>query len=156
MMIWLFHTLAVTLGLLVSTPAVAAVKAENALSEGLPLRFEPTSDPDFLYQSMGNDFTALFRPDGIEFHFVDRALPPPPARHAHRRDALYRHTPSYSPVVRMQLVGGDAGAELKAEDPLPGKSNYYLGSDPRRWRLGIPHYARLRYVEPYRGIDLVF
>ncbi len=41
-------------------------------------------------------------------------------------------------------------------DPLPGKSNYFIGSDPSRWRTGVEQYSKVRYREVYRGIDLVY
>src|SRR5258708_28957735 len=34
----------------------------------------------------------------------------------------------------MRLSGGDLHARGVGEDPLPGKSNYFLGDDPRQWR----------------------
>ena len=35
-------------------------------------------------------------------------------------------------VVRMRLVGANTHPELKGLDPLPGRSNYFIGSDPKR------------------------
>ena len=43
----------------------------------------------------------------------------------------------------------------EAADPLPGRTNYYLTSDPAVWRTGIPNYARVRYRSVFRGVDLV-
>jgi hypothetical protein len=43
----------------------------------------------------------------------------------------------------------------RTDDPLPGKSNYFLGNDPSRWRTGIPRYAAVRYENIRPGIDLV-
>ena len=43
----------------------------------------------------------------------------------------------------------------RAEDRLGGVSNYFIGTDPRKWRTNIPQYGRLRYEGIYPGIDLV-
>src|ERR1022692_2224879 len=43
----------------------------------------------------------------------------------------------------------------EAADPLPGRTNYYLGGDPAAWRTGIPNYARVRYRSVFRGVDLL-
>src|SRR5260370_42136765 len=43
----------------------------------------------------------------------------------------------------MRLVGADARARGVGEDPLPGKTNYFLGNDPRGWRTNVPTYARI-------------
>lgn len=37
-------------------------------------------------------------------------------------------------VVRMNLVGGNPTPILQGLDKLPGKSNFFIGSGPGRWR----------------------
>ncbi len=59
-------------------------------------------------------------------------------------------------VVRLKLVGANADAKVVGIDPLPGKSNYFVGSDPRKWHTDIPQYAKVRYEDVYPGIDLVY
>src|SRR5258708_21825036 len=56
----------------------------------------------------------------------------------------------------MKLVGADAGTLVSGTDPLPGKSNYFVGNDPQKWRSGIPQFGGVRYRRVYPGIDLVF
>ena len=46
-----------------------------------------------------------------------------------------------------------AGVLLEATG---AQSHYLLGNDPRRWRSGVPLYARLRYRDVYPGADLVY
>ena len=58
--------------------------------------------------------------------------------------------------VRMKLVGANPAAASDGTDPLPGKSNYIFGNDPRKWHTGIPQFAGVRYRGVYPGIDLVF
>ncbi|MEW6747294.1 MAG: hypothetical protein AB1486_31575 [Planctomycetota bacterium] len=38
---------------------------------------------------------------------------------------------------------------------LPGRYNYFLGSDPSWWRTNVPAYASIRYRELYPGVDMV-
>jgi len=61
-----------------------------------------------------------------------------------------------SSVVRMKLSGANANPHVEGRELLPGKSNYYIGSDPSKWHVGVPQYARVRYSQVYRGIDLVY
>src|SRR5262245_62136118 len=56
----------------------------------------------------------------------------------------------------MELAGADPGARAVPEEMLPGKSHYLVGNDRRRWRTGVPHYARVRFREVYPGIDVVY
>ena len=59
-------------------------------------------------------------------------------------------------VLRMRLVGANAEAKVTALEELPGKSNYFIGKDPRNWRTNVPNYARVKYTNVYRGVDLVY
>src|SRR5258708_27149769 len=56
----------------------------------------------------------------------------------------------------MRLSGADLHARGVGEGPLPGKSNYFLGNDPGRWRTNVPNYARIRYRNVYPGIDVLY
>ena len=58
-------------------------------------------------------------------------------------------------VLRMRLAGGrPVGPEGEGE--LGGRSNYFIGSDPAAWRLGVPSYAAVRYRDVLPGVDLRF
>ncbi|HEV2424941.1 MAG TPA: SBBP repeat-containing protein [Terriglobia bacterium] len=47
-------------------------------------------------------------------------------------------------------------AHVQGVGELPGKSNYFIGNDPARWRTDIPNYAQVRYRGVYPGVDLVY
>ncbi len=59
-------------------------------------------------------------------------------------------------VLRMKLVGANPSPQVAGLDELPGKSNYFIGNDPAKWRTNIPTYAKVKYEEVYPGIDLVY
>ncbi len=59
-------------------------------------------------------------------------------------------------VLRMKLVGSNPKASIVGIDPLPGKSNYFMGNDPRKWRTNVVNYARVRYRKIYPGVDLIY
>ncbi|MGH7812463.1 MAG: hypothetical protein ACREQI_00470, partial [Candidatus Binataceae bacterium] len=59
-------------------------------------------------------------------------------------------------VLRMKLVGANAHARIEGVDRLPGKSNYFIGNNPKNWHTDVPMYAKVRYRNIYPGIDLVF
>src|SRR6202453_1583801 len=66
------------------------------------------------------------------------------------------HRKSRSSAVRMRLVNGNADATVTAADPLPGKSNYFIGNDPKNWHTNIAQLARVSYKNIYPGIDLAY
>jgi hypothetical protein len=62
-------------------------------------------------------------------------------------------------VVQMTLAGPSRlghSATAVAEDELPGKRNYFVGSDPTQWHTNVPTYAKVRYRGVYPGVDLVY
>lgn len=73
-----------------------------------------------------------------------------------RAGAAPGREPARPTVVRLRLVGAHPAPEVVGQDPLPGQSHYFRGSDPKQWRTHIPHYARVKYAAVYPGVDLVF
>ena len=59
-------------------------------------------------------------------------------------------------AVRMRLLGARPDSDARGLDELPGRTSSFIGRDPRRWRVGAPTYARVRYRDVYPGIDLVY
>lgn len=59
-------------------------------------------------------------------------------------------------VVRMTLEGANPNGQVAGMDELPGKSNYFIGNDPKKWRTNVLNYARVKYQSVYPGVDLVF
>jgi len=59
-------------------------------------------------------------------------------------------------VLRLRMLGANPAAAIVALDPLPGRSNYFIGNDPKKWHTHVPTYARVRYKGIYPGVDLSF
>lgn len=45
-----------------------------------------------------------------------------------------REDTEMSAAVRMRLIGYNKNASALGIDPIPGKSNYFVGDDPAQWR----------------------
>ena len=58
--------------------------------------------------------------------------------------------------LRMKLVGSNPAAKISGASELPGKSNYFIGNDPKKWRTNVPTFAQVKYTDVYPGIDLVY
>lgn len=71
----------------------------------------------------------------------------PPARDA---------ASSTGAVVRMRLIGADPKVRIVGAEELPGKSNYLIGNNPKKWRTDVPNYAKVKYRGVYPGVDLVY
>jgi hypothetical protein len=58
--------------------------------------------------------------------------------------------------IRMSFLGARGVAEATPEDPLPGKFNYLIGADPKRWILDVATFERVRYHNVYDGVDVAW
>jgi hypothetical protein len=54
--------------------------------------------------------------------------------------------------IKVHWLHGKPG-QLRGVDPLPGKSNYFAGSDPAAWRTGVLHYSGVEVASIYPGVD---
>jgi hypothetical protein len=117
--------------------------AQNILGQ-LPLIFEPNegqANPAVKFLSRGAGYSLFLDQTGA-------VLATPAARRPHQEGAL--------DAVRMMLVGANPATLLAGNNPLPGKTNYFIGNDPKQWRTGVAQFAGVRYQSVYPGIDLVF
>jgi len=136
--------------------------AENYAA--LPLAFERNqgqTDAQVKYMARGNGYTLFLTPSDAVFSLSSRRAGRNTAMQR-TSDVLTKNSASRraekdaSAVVRMKLVGSNAGAQIAASGELPGKSNYYLGKDPTKWQTGVAHYARVSYADVYPGVNLAF
>jgi hypothetical protein len=74
-------------------------------------------------------------------------------RHDEESDDLVRKR---SEPLAMKVVGASPAQTITGKDELPGKSSYFLGSDPKRWHTNIPNFEKVEYENIYPGIDLVY
>ena len=59
-------------------------------------------------------------------------------------------------VLRMKLVGANPTPKIEGSDQLPGKSNYFIGNNPKNWRVNVSTFARVHYRGVYPGVDVVY
>ena len=57
--------------------------------------------------------------------------------------------------VGLEFIDANSHPKISGEKLLPGKSNYFIGNDPTKWKRNVPHYAVVRYSDLYPGIDLI-
>jgi hypothetical protein len=62
--------------------------------------------------------------------------------------------PSRSDILRMEFLNARPEATARPLEPLPGKTNYLIGRDPKRWIRNLETYGRIEYEDVYDGIDV--
>ena len=56
----------------------------------------------------------------------------------------------------MKLPGAHPRPAMVGREEFPGRSHYFIGNDPRRWRTDVPQYARVEYQDGYPGVSLTY
>ena len=131
------------------TPARHSIDARYGR---LPLTFEANQGqtaPQVKFISRGPGYRAYLTADGMVLSL--------------RSSAVNSATPDRSRAARVnraaiqvRLVGALPNPAVVGQDPQPGRMNYFIGNDPRKWRRNVPTYGQVRYKNVYRGIDLVY
>jgi hypothetical protein len=126
----------------------------QAILGQLPLIFEPNqgqAESSVKFLAHGSGYSLYLDPSGALLS-MQTARQASPAQSGASQGEIIRGVES----VRMTLVGANRTAAVAGSDLLPGKSNYYIGNDPKQWHTGIPQFAGVHYKNVYPGIDLVF
>src|SRR5437773_1769557 len=124
----------------------------------LPLSFEVNdgqADPQVKFLSRGRGYTlfltlteaVLVLREGESVRSV--AGGPPPAKR--EKGKALRGT-----VLRIRFVGANPVPAVAGVGELPGKSSYFVGNDPEKWRANVPTYAKVEYRDVYPGVNLVY
>ena len=59
-------------------------------------------------------------------------------------------------AIDLRPAGGAPLASGRAVTRAPGRVHYYRGSNPARWRTGVPMHTRVEYADVYPGITLAY
>src|SRR6267378_1094860 len=150
-----------------ATQPVAAVESYDKL----PMSFEANrgqTDGQVKFLSRGRGYTLFLTPSET---VLALSAPKQPERNEKQPDSTHTtadsvvrlkpvganlNTERKSTTVRMRLEGANADPQVSGEEELPGKSNYFIGNDPAKWRTNVPTYAKVRYSQVYSGIDLIY
>ncbi len=137
---WITRLFGMLLGVIVPPSVAAEVRVDEAYGR-IPLHFEPNrgqAHKDVRFLSRGPGYSLFLT--AAEAVLV---LAPTPTQ----ADPL---------SVRISLAGALPAPQVSGRDQRPGKTSYFVGSDPARWRTNLPLYAKVHYRTVYPGIDLVF
>ncbi len=125
----------------------------------LPLSFEANrgqTDGQVRFLAHGGGYTLFLTPTEA---VLSLHSPQPSAANRRRTGRLGRtrkEETSGGTVLRIKLAGANSAPQILGLGELPGKTNYFIGKDPTKWRSNIPLFARVKYQDIYPGIDLVY
>jgi PKD repeat protein len=120
----------------------------------LPLRFEANqgqTDNRVRFLSRGSGYTLFLMPTEAVLSVSE-----PLSKSSDSRNPDLSRTHYRTSVLRMELSGAKPDSVIAGRDELPGRSNYFIGNDPKQWHTGIPAFKRVTYKDIYPGVDLVY
>ena len=59
-------------------------------------------------------------------------------------------------TLNLSFLGSNLNPVSAPQEPLAGKVNYFIGSDPSRWIHDVPTYGRIQYQNVYDRTDVVW
>ena len=151
---WILYSAKVAVGVLLTVTALLTHSDDtpllpqspaNRLAEeslGSPISFEPNegqADDAVKFMARGPGYTLYLTHEGVRFSFERSESRPGSESNA---------------SLSVKFVGANVVPQLAASDELPTMSSYFLGSDPKKWRTGIPNYARVMIENVYPGTDV--
>ena len=133
---------------------------ENAYAQ-LPMGFEENrgqASRDVKFVSHGSGYALSLAPQEVDIAILRRrAITASPLHRVAALRALREARKAMkTTVIRMQLQGANPAPATAANEPLPGRSNYFIGSNPDKWVTDVPSYERVKYSGIYPGVDLEF
>ncbi len=141
-----------------SGPAASSHLPPSSKSLSLPLFFEPNQGqtaPQVKFLAHGAGYGLFLTADEAVLELQHSAVSHQPAGTSSQLSALSSQKTSSS-VIRMKLDGANSSPRVTGASPMPGKSSYFIGSDPSKWHRDIPQFGRVEYQAVYPGIDLVY
>ncbi len=133
---------------------------ENAYAQ-LPMGFEENRGQaarDVKFVSHGTGYALSLAPQEVDIAVLRRrAITASPLhRPAALRALREARKAMKTTVIRMQLQGANPAPAIATNEPLPGRSNYFIGSNRDKWVTDVPSYGRVKYSGIYPGVDLEF
>jgi len=135
-----------------ATSVTATATGERISYASLPLSFELNqgqTDRSVRFLARGSGYSMFLTADGAVLALQNRGS-------AGVRTSAKDQAPPTTNAICMRFVGTNPSTMIAGEEELPGKSNYFIGSDPRGWHTDVPTYAQVRYQDLYPGVDAVY
>lgn len=132
----------------------STVATARAAFGDLPMSFEANqgqTDRDVRFLARGQGYAVYLTPAESVLQLRQ------PRQQTFGRDARRNHSTNAAAstdVLRMKLANANRRARIDGENRLPGNANYFKGGAPAH--VNVPTYAKVRYHEVYRGVDLVY
>jgi hypothetical protein len=124
----------------------------------LPLAFEPNqgqTDPAVKYVVHGSQYTLFLTASEAVFAMPTRRQVDPGVKAGAIAPNPNAKQSTWT-SIRMRMPGASTTSAFIATGRLPGRKNYFIGTDKSKWVSGVPFYSRVESHDVYHGIDVAY
>ncbi len=108
-------------------------------------------DGDFRYKAEISAGKIYLERGSILFHLMDVSE----IHYHHIGKGGHLHIPTIRHhAFRLKVIGANQDAEITEHFPFDPSINYFLGSDPKRWKSDLKGYRQITYHDIYKGVDM--
>jgi hypothetical protein len=142
----------IVLVLSLSQASRAGVSSRNQIVEGywrIPIGFEKCPDhtnPGPTFQAVGLGYGLQVGATGADIQLQLLASSSGTSTTAPE---------ATSASLELRLAGANLNAGAEAMEPLTGRSSYFVGKAPAKWRTNITRYAKIKFKGVYPGVDWI-
>ena len=139
-------------------PASQMTQRASASYGKLPIHFEANqgqTDDRVNFLARGSGY-GLFLTSSEAVLVLRKAEAGRPGERAARGKRATTKRSNPPEVLRMRLLGANPRPPIEGREELPGKSHYFIGNDPKKWRTDVSQYARVEYQDVYPGVSLTY
>src|SRR6185295_10756590 len=124
----------------------------------LPLSFEVNQgqhDGRVKFLSRGSGYNLFLTPEETVM-VLSKTAPREKMRRLSSAGSSFDSNRMTRAVLKMKLLGANNNPRMVGTDQLPGKSNYFIGNDPTKWKTSVRNYGKVKYEDVYPGVDMVY
>jgi hypothetical protein len=125
----------------------------------LPLTFEANrgqTDPSVKFLAHGSGYSVYLTAGQMVLSLRATSPTNPPTKSPTNSFTKIAPSSTKNAIIQLNLVGANQNPAVTGEQLQPGKVNYFIGNDRKKWQTNVPLYKQVRYASIYPGIDLIY
>lgn len=128
-----------------------SIDAQKSIADNfgqIPLHFELNqgqTDSSVRFLSRSGNHTLLLKQNEAELVLPNRLESAPGKKQMAQPD-----------VLNMRLANANEFPKVEGLDELEGRTNYFIGENPKTWQTDVHTFKKVKYSSVYEGIDLIY
>ena len=154
MSVKLIHTIIITYACILGFTFASSVGSVE-----VPTSFEKNigqKNEQVLFSTNGSGYAVYLTDKGMVLDYSQYQINKPHQDKKHWNSDVAKNTQSdvvKHDVLQMSFLNKSLSMTIDGIEKIEQKSNYFIGNDPAKWNLNVPHFNAIGYSNVYEGID---